>query len=793
MSASIAQPAPATAPLRLLTIATFCSGGCALLLEQIYEKYLSTLLGASRPAATIVLATFFLGLAIGGFFCPKRKAGARRRLAGLELFIAAWAVLVGVAFFPSCDFAAEWLAAASDGGRATLAAMRFALAVIWILPPTIAMGAQLPTLTAVLESFAARTPRQLTRLYTVNLLGGLAFTFVAPAILFNFLGADGALWSTAALSAVVGAMLWIALPRDPAPTGDARAATPEPPERLRRGEITLAAASGFVFFALEVLWFHLISAVCGASTYTFSLLLAAILLSLALAGRQVSRLAEDRSAGDLLLFVLSRLLPLLAIAAAAWPHLGRLFSVAQTRLRLETFWAGESLKFAVIAFAIVPPAIGLGMVFPLVLRGLDRDGAPSSRRMGWICTANVTGCVAGALWAGFVMIPWLGAEHSFAVLWWLVAGAAGLQAWRLRPRQTVLRPAALWAAAGLLALAVLPRWNRLELTRGFGVYFSDSVPPGGKLVFFDEDEHAGFVTVVKSDGPHRDEPTYTLFQNGKFDADNRTQRPAQIGLGAIGAMHAPRFDRALVIGCGSGHTASVIGQFGFDHVEVVDLSPGHFRAAREWFADLNRGILDAPGVTVAVEDGRNWLLRSRTRYDLIQIEITSIWFAGATNLYSREFYALAHRRLASGGVLMQWIQLHHLTGREIGCIVATVRETFPHVSLWRVGPQACILASMEPTRWNPAAAARWLSPEFAAEREATGWHTAAQIRTAELVPETRIEALLDRTSRRINTDLNRWLEFQTPKYYLSRNDDLGANLRLLREAGRGAAAAAARD
>ena len=43
-------------------------------------------------------------------------------------------------------------------------------------------------------------------------------------------------------------------------------------------------------------------------------------------------------------------------------------------------------------------------------------------------------------------------------------------------------------------------------------------------------------------------------------------------------------------------------------------------------------------------DGRNYLLTQNKRYDLISMELTSIWFAGAANLYNREFYQLAKAR-----------------------------------------------------------------------------------------------------------------------------------------------------
>ena len=98
----------------------------------------------------------------------------------------------------------------------------------------------------------------------------------------------------------------------------------------------------------------------------------------------------------------------------------------------------------------------------------------------------------------------------------------------------------------------------------------------------------------------------------------------------------------------------------------------------------------------SLNDGRNVLLVAKEPYDLITIELTSVWFAGASNLYSTEFYQLAKRRLAKGGVLQQWVQLHHIRPRELAVIVRTLQAEFAHVALFEGGAQGILVASEEP-------------------------------------------------------------------------------------------------
>jgi len=179
--------------------------------------------------------------------------------------------------------------------------------------------------------------------------------------------------------------------------------------------------------------------------------------------------------------------------------------------------------------------------------------------------------------------------------------------------------------------------------------------------------------VLATPAAHRAEPVKSLLQNGKFDADDDGEQPAQIAFGLLAALHAPALDRALVIGAGSDQKASVVASLGFAHLDIAEISPAHLAAAREHIGQINHGVFERGNVTVLVEDGRNLLLRTGARLYVIQIELTSVWFAGAANLYSREFYALARSRLVPRGALVQWIQLHHLIPREITTIFATAR------------------------------------------------------------------------------------------------------------------------
>jgi spermidine synthase len=162
------------------------------------------------------------------------------------------------------------------------------------------------------------------------------------------------------------------------------------------------------------------------------------------------------------------------------------------------------------------------------------------------------------------------------------------------------------------------------------------------------------------------------------------------------------------------------------------------------------------------------------------MEISSIWFAGATNLYSQEFYRLARSRLADGGVFQQWVQLHHIGKDEVASIITTVQSVFPHVALWVFGGQGIIVASDQPLRYSAAAQQRFL---LARERLGLDQKAALalkkQLKRSLVLAPPDVKRFVASQSFTLNTDRNRYLEYATPRYNLSRLDHRAINMQLL--------------
>jgi spermidine synthase len=161
---------------------------------------------------------------------------------------------------------------------------------------------------------------------------------------------------------------------------------------------------------------------------------------------------------------------------------------------------------------------------------------------------------------------------------------------------------------------------------------------------------------------------------------------------------------------------------------------------------------------------------SDARYDLIGLELSSIWFAGASNLYSQEFYRLVRERLTPGGIFQQWVQLHHVTRRDFATVVNTLRAEFAHVALFYGGGQGILVASEKPLQGS-ISSLRGLeaSPGFA--RVLPDRRALVALTSDVLVMDAGLDAFLDETARHsgvsrgelVSTDHSLYLEYATPR------------------------------
>jgi spermidine synthase len=766
----------------------FLSGACGLAVEQIFERLVTTVIGTSVEAAAIVLSVYFVALSLGAVFFRRFSLRVRSplRVYGIaEVFAGMCALAIGLFFSNIQQISIAIMHAAGDH-VALLPSARVAVAAMFIGPPAFAMGMTFPAM-ALFAQKQTDTSKFMSTLYAANVGGGVLAALACPYVLFPRFGMTGAALLSGGVQIAIGAvafalaaarsdreMLALVQPDD----GAAQRSFELAPLRLL---FVLAAVSGAIVFAWEVLWVQLIGVTVGMSVYAFSMMLAVVLSGLFLGGSIVSALPKRCTGLPFIAaaFALSALA--CALQYGRWPKVPE--SLLQGAIDIRTyyperwtFFAGERVRFQEAAFALGVPAIALGLVYPSLLRSPRIPKEHASRICALLGVVNAVGSCVGAMLTAHVLLPRLGSQNTYRALTLISCAVAlgltvvvFLKAEGARQR-TACAGLGLCSLVGALSVSTAKAWDMLELTSGKHVYFrSMFVQSGSTLKFMHEDAIGGITTVVENRAG--EQSSKVLLTNGKFQGNDSGETAAQTAFALLPLLMHEGRTRACVIGLGTGHSASVLQRAGFQRTDVIELAPGMIAAANAEFGALNHHVLSNPTVHTYVEDGRNRLLRDvAARYDIISIEISSIWFVGATNLYSREFYDLARMRLRPGGVLQQWVQLHHSSPKDFLSIVRTVRSAFPHVGVWFVGGQGVILASETELASSESATAAILNTEaLTAERKSLAGLDLGRILGTPVFPPTSMAALLNYTSTLevpINTDANRFLEYSSPRQNL---------------------------
>ena len=784
-------------------IALFLASGLAgLVYEVVYAKALALTFGSTSLAAYTVLTVYMGGMALGAWLGGVVADRTNRPLflyALCEVAIGVYAVIT-----PSLFKLIQWsyvqisTDVALESGALTW--VRVALGASALLLPTLLMGATLPLMFKFVSAYGVRSRSAIANLYSANVFGAALGSLVAGYAVLPALGRNGSTYVAAVASLLIGLY---AIDRSkkqpsevitnaPADSGQAvvNAVQFVPTTAVRVAGISaivVLGVGGAVTLALEVVSMHMLSTIAGSSVYAFGLMLAAFLFGLGLGSSVGERLVSNWSRQQTILFAQSGLVISIGLTAHLWDGLPGYFAAFGMSPVYLSFGAREMVRALVCALAMIPGAFFIGMSYSPAMAMASDWIAPdrSVKGVGVASSINTIGNISGVLVSGFWVLPLLGSRLTLQVLACVAFGLVFIFA----VVNYVLggRGAALWRNFGiyasLLAAVVLlnfpSKWDWNELSSGANVYFSPQ--NWGEVVDYSESVEGGITSVAKNA-----EGVFTLLTNGKFQGNNSSggEMQAQASFALLPLLHTEKRNSVLVIGYGTGMTARVLHEQGFGTLDIAELSPDLVRMADKYFESINHGVIYEKNVKMHYADGRNYLLTQSKRYDLISIELTSIWFAGAANLYNKDFYELAKTRLSSEGVLQQWVQLHHMNKIDLVYILGSLRSVFKYVWVYYSGGQGVIVAADSPKAFGNMAAKNLLDHSLASSE----YNFDVSVLAGRVVAEpSRVDTLIRQfdpsLSRLVSTDNNLYLEYSTPKGNAARVDTVPGNLELLRGLG----------
>jgi spermidine synthase len=659
----VEQPNPRVDRLHWLYFLFFLSGISGLMYEVVWVRMLTRILGSTVYATSTVLAAYMAGLVLGSFLMGRVIDRARRPVvwyALLELGIGLSALvslslpdrLVPIyrAIYDSAGDSRQWL----QFGQ-------IVVALLVLLVPTALMGATLPALSV----HGARTHKDFGRyvgtLYGLNTLGALVGVLDSGFFLIGEVGETRTLVLGVGLNLAVALAAFLLgsrageLPKEAVGTDTVSTSSqPWPLTSARAMLIASFAVSGFVALANEVIWSRMLILYQGTSIYAFSSTLAVVLGGMGLGSfvgsRVVHRLADPlRRLAGLQLAV--GLLQILAL------HL-------YERQEAGLFWA---------PFVLLGP-LGLlwGLAFPLGAICYTRSTMAAGRSVSELYAWNTFGCIAGALAAGFLLIPNLGVSRSVAVLA-VVSSLMGVGLlWRhpagFRQRMGVLEWGLVAGCVVLVALSGDAYYRLLERQLA-------DVYPEGIHVYAHIEESAATTTAFGKEGGDPREKRLYVNGWGMTELVDVTKMMAHLPLALADDPHD-----VLVICFGMGTTVRSASRHEGLQIHIVELVPAVLQCVGYFHAD-GPDILRQPNVHPHADDGRNYLLMHRQLYDVITIDPPPpLYSAGAVNLYTKEFFQLCKEHLRPGGVLCMWIPPDRVS--EVKMIVRTYLEVFDNVHAW---------------------------------------------------------------------------------------------------------------
>ncbi len=780
---------------RVVFLFFLSSGFTSLVFEVIWARMLQQVFGTTSFAISTLLTAFMAGLALGSFLGGKiahRVRDPLRAYGIIEAAIGAYALVVPLflALLPGLygllfdRFLDQFY---------LFSLLRFVAVFAILLVPTTLMGATLPLVSQWIAARQHHFQIDVGLLYGANTLGACLGCLLAGFLLLPNLGLSATNLTFAMANFALAAVVLIVAPRlpAPAPTEDADldesdlddnltrvlGSSPRPaphPRWALQAALFLFGLTGLVAMGYQVLWTRAYVITLGSSTYSFTLVLTAVLIGIALGAAAISPFL-GRIHRPLKALAMAQV-GVAAGASLSFFVLDRVPLWLLERIRGDLTGVAELyfFQFGLVALAVLLPSLLQGMSFPLMIRAVASRRARSGTDVGHTYAFNTAGAILGAFLSGFLLLPWLGLQGAIAALIGLnllialVFTAIELRL-HFRPITAIALGASLIATSALLVMA--PPIDPLRLTSGiFRIHMArQAITPGSlqdpsaELLFY-ADGITATTTVERRGG------AVVLRANGKAEASDGADMATQILVGLLPLLvHAELHDGELgdesvaMIGYGSGVTAGASLQWPLRELDVVEIEATMKEASR-FFDHVNHRPLEDPRHRFIESDGRNYLEYVDKTYDVIISEPSNPWIAGVSSLFTVEYFQRAQARLSPGGVYGQWVQLYELRPENVRRIFATFLDTFPYVHAFSSKARSTdliLVGSDQPLRFSPDSFhGAFEIPEVRRELQRAGVQTPEELPGLLFMTDRELRDFA--ASADLNTDDNGLLEFSAP-------------------------------
>ncbi|MFZ3207687.1 MAG: fused MFS/spermidine synthase [Geobacteraceae bacterium] len=781
----------------------FLSGAAALIYEMLWVRYLSLIFGGSHLAVTTVLAVFMGGLALGSYIIGKKIGNATKllRLYGfLELGIALSALLFWglMRIYPQIYIP---LAQINETSPLYLSIIRVAFAAVALILPTTLMGGTLP----VLSSFVARRlkglGRHLSFLYGINTIGAVVGTALTGFYFLPHYSVSTTLFIAMTINLFVCIIAFALQAKVPvvvdetiftdesiSDSGNQDIAVTELAEHTFPLKLVLwgIGVSGFCALAYEVLWTRILSIVIGATTYGFAILLMAFLSGIGLGSSALGLLAKvlgKRSKGtarplrNLVVFFgliqviigLSALLISTHIRELPTYSAQILNSFQIIKFKINYFETKQLTHFITAFSFMFIPAFFMGVAFPLAGKIHGQYKKIVGHAVGEILSFNTVGAILGSAISGFVFIYLFGIQRSLQIIILINIGYGLLVMVSVMHNKILNILTSCMAIIAIMAPVFTTNLWELWDSRMYAVYQSNSpemfstpektkeVLANNDIIYYAEGTNS-IISSVQSSG------SLFFITNGRVEASNANQdKQCQYTLGHLPMLLHPNPKKVFVLGTGSGMTLGATSVHPtVEQITLAEIEPKVLGVAKS-FGIYNHYVLNKanPKLKIVFNDGRNFLMTTKEKFDVITADPIHPWFSGAGYLYTTEYFKLAADHLNPGGIICQWLPLYELTEENLQSVVKSLRQNFKYTMIWLTHVDAELIGSNSPIVIDEKELEnRIKEPEVMRDLEQVKMGSAEDFLSYFIMADEGSKSYSEQGI--INTDDNLYLEFSAP-------------------------------
>jgi spermidine synthase len=197
---------------RMLFAIFTISGFSGLIYESIWSHYLKLFLGHAAYAQTLVLAIFMGGMALGAWLVARSTGRIRNLLvayAVVELLTGILALVFHKVYVGTVAFTFDSAIPAMDSA-ASIAAFKWGLAALLILPQSILLGTTFPLISSgVIRRFPENSGETLAMLYFTNSLGAALGVLASGFWLIGAVGLPGTVMTAGVLNVLLALFVWV--------------------------------------------------------------------------------------------------------------------------------------------------------------------------------------------------------------------------------------------------------------------------------------------------------------------------------------------------------------------------------------------------------------------------------------------------------------------------------------------------------------------------------------------------------------------------------------------------------